>query len=325
MEDSGSDSAGSGSESQKWDALRTRFQDSIMADTKLLSLAQNVGSDDWPIKGADETASKYVNFTDEELMMLPEIGPHPERIALLMEILTETLAFDDPFGEMVEQVEASYETEDNIRKTMAKLELPDAYPISLTSFTEETKKFCEAEDIETLAQFARFSQHMAENIVVGGDFRSLLNALANVDEAGIAQYIPFRPLATGLHLGEGIGLLVNSLGKDERLSLLQHYGARLTPDEDHGRRRLSTDEIEQVEAHLQYKLGPVIDWFEVEKEKLVTQILADEISVERFFVHLDDTQTELLAANTLNKLLDSLGIGTSQKKKGFFSRMFGKS
>ena len=187
MDESGTQSAGSGDKSQKWEEIRARFQESIMADTKLISLAQNVGTTDWPIKGADETPSKYLSLTHDELMMLPEIGPHPERIDLLVEILSETLAFDDPFGEMVEQVEASYETEDNIRKTMAKLELPEDFPIALTSFTEETKKFCEAEELETLGQFARFSQHMAENIVVGGDFRSLLNALANVDESGIAQ------------------------------------------------------------------------------------------------------------------------------------------
>jgi hypothetical protein len=166
---------------------------------------------------------------------------------------------------------------------------------------------------------------MAENIVVGGDFRSLLNALANVDEAGIAQYIPFRPLATGLHLAEAVGLLVNAQGKDERYSLIQHYGGRLTPEQDHGRRRLSSDEIEQVEVHLQYKLNPIVDWFELEKEKLVTRLLADEITVDRFFVHLDNPHRELLAKHTFDKYLENLGIGSAAKKKGFFSRIFGKS
>ena len=47
---------------------------------------------------------------------------------------------------------------------------------------------------------------MAQNVIVGGDFRKLLNALSHVDEQAIAEVLPFRRGATGLHLIEALAL-----------------------------------------------------------------------------------------------------------------------
>ena len=43
------------STAKDWDEVRTAFATSIMVDTSLSSLAQNLDAPDWPLKGKDET------------------------------------------------------------------------------------------------------------------------------------------------------------------------------------------------------------------------------------------------------------------------------
>jgi hypothetical protein len=45
---------------------------------------------------------------------------------------------------------------------------------------------------------------MSQNVIVGGDFRRLLNALSHVDEATLAETLPFRVGTGGLHLPEAL-------------------------------------------------------------------------------------------------------------------------
>lgn len=45
-----------------WDEVRASFASSIMVDTALSSLAQNLEGPDWPIKGPDETPAAYIDL-----------------------------------------------------------------------------------------------------------------------------------------------------------------------------------------------------------------------------------------------------------------------
>src|SRR3954467_7109443 len=96
------------STAKDWDEIRTAFASSIMVDTSLNSLAQNLDGPEWPIKGKDETAAKYIDLSfDEAVEVLQLKGQKPERMDQLVSLLKETLAFDSPFGDMVEQTEAA--------------------------------------------------------------------------------------------------------------------------------------------------------------------------------------------------------------------------
>jgi hypothetical protein len=76
------------STAKEWDEVRGAFASSIMADTALSSLAQNLDAPDWPIKGKDETPGKYIDLTFEEAVeMLQLKGQKPERIDQLISIL----------------------------------------------------------------------------------------------------------------------------------------------------------------------------------------------------------------------------------------------
>jgi hypothetical protein len=88
---------------------------------------------------------------------------------------------------------------------MARIAIPANFPISLTALSPDTVEFCKLENLKTLGEFAVFAQGMSQNVIIGGDFRKLLNALSNLDESTLADILPFRKGAKGLHLVEALG------------------------------------------------------------------------------------------------------------------------
>jgi hypothetical protein len=185
-----------------WNEVRSAFAASLMVDTSLNSLAQNLDGPEWPIKSKEETPAKYVDLGFEEMqemLALKGLSNHSDK---LITILKETLAFDAPFGDMVEQTQASSQKDNQMLKNMAKLGIPEIFPIELTALDLGTMEFCAMEKLTTLGEFAIFAQGMSQNVIVGGDFRKLLNALSHIDEMTVAELLPFRPGSTGLHLLE---------------------------------------------------------------------------------------------------------------------------
>ena len=194
------------STAKDWDEVRAAFSTSIMVDTAISSLAQNLDAPDWPIKGKAETPASYIDLNFEEVTeMLQLKGQKPERLDQLISILKETLAFDSPFGEMVAQAEVSAVRENQMLKNLLKLGIPENFPIALTGLEAGTLEFCKLEKLSTLGEFAVFAQNMSQNVIVGGDFKKLLNALSHVDEGALAEVLPFRRGARGLHLVEALG------------------------------------------------------------------------------------------------------------------------
>jgi hypothetical protein len=193
------------STAKDWDDVRTAFATSIMVDTSINSLAQNLDGPEWPIKTKEDTPARYIDLSYEEVVELLQLkGQQPERLDQLIGILKETLAFDNPFGDMVEQTQAAAERENTLLKNLAKLGIPENFPIELTSLEAGTLEFCKLESLSTIGEFAVFAQSMSQNVIVGGDFRKLLNALSHVDEGALAEALPFRRGHKGLHLVEAV-------------------------------------------------------------------------------------------------------------------------
>jgi len=193
------------STTKQWDEVRSAFAASIMVDTSLHSLAQNLDGPAWPFRSKDDTPAKYIDLTfDEVVEMLQLKGQLPELVDNLIVILEETLAFDTPYGEMVEQAQTTSQRENPVLKNLAKLGIPENFPIELTSLGAEALEFCRLEKLSTLGEFAVSSQSMAQNVIVGGDFRRLLNALSHVDQDALAETLPFRRGQKGLHLVEAV-------------------------------------------------------------------------------------------------------------------------
>lgn len=314
---------------KEWDEVRKKFRTSIMADTSLHSLAQNLEGDAWPVSGDEEKPSKYIDFTYDELLMLPEIAGQSARADLLVGILKETLAFDDPFGDMVEQVEESAAKENPILKTLARLEIPPAFPLQLVNLTEGTRIVCASEGVKTLGEFANLAQQMSTRVVIGGDFRSLLNALTHGDEAGIGEFLPFRRGALGLHLPEALGLAVAELSRADQVALALAYGATLPPAQVPVAPKLDGAKREALERQVKLRLDAAIAWFKDQHTAACTQIKQGQ-AFERYLVPINDPAREAIVAHLARA---SFGAGESKlaseaatepKKTGFFARLFGR-
>ena len=279
------------STAKDWDEARAAFSTSIMVDTALNSLAQNLDAPDWPIKGKDETPSKYIDLSFDEVAELLQLkGQKPDRIDQLIGLLKETLAFDSPFGEMVTQTAAAAERDNQLLKNLTKLGIPQNFPIALTALDAGTLEFCQLEKLVTLSEFAVFAQGMSQNVIVGGDFRKLLNALSHVDEASLAEVLPFRRGAKGLHLPESL--------------------AQAT------RKKNSAAHAELATT-----------WFRDELTAIERDV-AGGGALGRHFIRLGDAALEARAADLLRphlRLPAGVSAAAPEKKKGgFFGRLFGK-
>jgi hypothetical protein len=270
-----------------WDDVRAAFATSIMVDTSINSLAQNLDGPEWPIKSKDDTPAKYIDLSFEEVLEFLQLkGQAPERVDQLVGILKETLAFDDPFGDMVEQTQAAAERDNTLLKNLAKLGIPENFPIELTSLEAGTLEFCKLESLSTLGEFAVFAQSMSQNVIVGGDFRKLLNALSHVDEAALAEALPFRRGHKGLHLVEAVALAARTNDGPARTELATTWFA---------------NEIAAIERDL-----------------------AAGGSLERYFVALGDPALEQRAVDLLRPHLRMPAAQAQEKKRsglfGWFSR-----
>lgn len=316
--------------STEWDDIRKKFRHSIMADTPLTSLAQNLDTKEWPNAGEEEKPSKYIEFSYDELMMMPEIAGSADKADHLIGILKETLAFDDPFGDMVAQVEETSAKDNPILKTLARLNIPATYPLALANFSEGTRVVCASEGVKTIGEFANLGQQMSTRVVLGGDFRNALNALTHGDEEGIGQFLPFRKGSTGLHLAEAIGLIVAGLPRPDQLALAKAYGAKLNAADSAAAKALPKEQLEKLETGLRTSLNASFDWFKDQKAGL-EKLVQDGGSYERYFIVINDPVRETIAAKitaTALKVGAKSAVASSapgeQKKGGLFSRLFGK-
>ena len=189
---------------KEWDQLRTAFSTSILVDTALSSLAENLDQLSWPLKGPGETPAAYIDFDFAELQLELSARGQPKAAELLVQILRETLAFDQPFGEMVRDTQRAEERDSPMLRTLSRLGIPEDFPLSLCSLDVPARDLCQLEQIDTIGQLALFAQRLSQGVIVGGDLRRLLNALAHVDEKALAELLPFRPGSTGLHLAEAL-------------------------------------------------------------------------------------------------------------------------
>lgn len=302
----------------EWDELRRNFRGSIMMNTDLNKLAQNIGAQ-WPLRGEEETPQKYVSMTLEELLMYPELASKPERIQLLRDILSETLAFDDPFGDMVEQVDSSSKKDESAFKTLRKLDIPSDFPIKLVHFPKATHEFCQAEGIATLNDFIAFSQNMAQSIVVGGDFRRLLNSLTHQDNDVIAEYLPLNKSEGKLNIVESFGLLAGEFKPAEQKAIIQHSGGSLPSAGLENAPSLDTNSTESVLTKAKEAAKTRLAYFSSQAEQLHEVLNKDRSRQERYFVSIDNPARESTAL-ALAKIAFDLDI--PQKKKGFWKRLF---
>ena len=288
---------------QEWDHVRAAFASSLMVDLPLSSLAQNLEGPDWPIKGATETPAAYIDLPyDEALELLALKGLGPGHLDKLIGILTETLSFDEPFGEMVNQNAAAAERENPVRRNLARAGIPESFPLALCELSADIQDFCRLEKITTLGEFALFTQEMSQNVIVGGDFRALLNALSHFDENVLARHLPYRPGASGLYLIEAVAHAVRPLSAEDRAALAADPASS------------SVD--------LQARINQLANHFD-EQAAAITKQLGSGTTAARIVAVLDDPALEPAVAAIIDHRL-APPPAEPVEKKGWFGKLFGR-
>lgn len=279
--------------SNAWERLRERFAGSEMRDMELNILGQNAGKS-WPFKGSDETPAKYLDFDFDDLGSVPGLVGKKRRVQVLMDILTETLAFDDPFGDMADKVEADGQHDVTYERVIVRFEIPEEYPARFIACDAEGRALIKEQGCETLGEVIRAVADLPFDSNGAGDLKAFLNLLGHKDELGIGRYIPYRRGKPGLHLAEAIGLIAANVPENLQLELLSQTGFNLTPEEDVQLEASSTLTLEgQLKTALD-QIDAVTAWFADEAAEL-QQLIEGGGSYERYFITINNSRTERIA------------------------------
>jgi hypothetical protein len=303
---------------EEWDYIRRRYSSSILSETEIGKLGQNVGIS-WPFKGRGETPAKYTDYDFEELKTVPGFIGKVSRVKVLMDILRETLAFDSPFGDLVASLEIGSLEDATFTHSLDKLGIPEDFPATLMHFSEDTQELLKNEGVGTLIECVHFCQNIAQGIPIGGDdLKGFLNSLAQKDEWVMAKHMPYRRGERGLHLAEAIGLLCEGLDTPTQLYFMQEGGITLSDEEQEALASSSKLNIEASVKCALDKLAKVLEWFSAEAPEL-QQAFATGGSPERFFITINELRRERMAVE-LSKLYFA---PKREKKSGFLGRIFG--
>jgi hypothetical protein len=156
---------------------------------------------------------------------------------------------------------------------------------------------------------------MPPQVIVGGDLRTFLNALAHVNETALAAILPFRPGSKGLHLPEALGQLVSTLPVGERLALFKRWGGELTEAEAAEAADVSKQQLAEMEAALRERANGVFRLLPGELAALPARI-AESGSLERYLVVLGDPQKEALAAKLLEPMISPPDTASTEGPTG---------
>lgn len=302
----------------EWDHLRERFAGSALNKTEIAILGQNAGIA-WPFKGKGETPEKYIQYDFEELKSVPGLVGKKSRVRKLMDILRETLAFDDPFSDLAHSLEAESEEDLTFERILNKYNIDPDFPSHLLHFSPEVESLIKREKIETLVELVHYGQKTAPSDIEAKDLKDFLNGLAHKDEKGIANHIPFRPNVWGLHLIEAIGLIAERLPEQAQAHLLSLAGVPLSRQDQAVLETLDREAAEASLATAQGRVAQAKDWFKEESSDL-EQAFEREGGPERLFIAINNPNRERLGL-----ALASLSLGyVDHKKPGLFGKLFGR-
>lgn len=274
----------------EWDALRLAFHGSPLVDAPLTALAQNIDGCAWPLDDAEERPSAYIDLPyGEALGRLRLLDLPAARLDTLADILRSTLAFDESFGAMAAVASGAEAAADPLARKLARLGIPADFPIALCNLPPGTLNFCEREGLHTLGAFLDFSRGASRTVIVGGEFRDLLNAVGHTDEETLARYLPFRPRASGLHLVEAFGHLVRPLGVEARIALARDPAS--------------------AESGLRARASKLADYFPDQCARLRAAV-AEGAPYTRLVVSLDDLSLESAVAGLLRLHLETTSPAT---------------
>ncbi len=267
----------------QWDEVRVAFHGSLLGEIALSTLAQNIDGCTWCGDDPAECPAAYIDLPREEVLArLAARGLPPSSLDELVAILRGTLSFDESFGEMLEIAGKSEARSDVVARHLERLGIPATFPVSLCALSPGTLDFCAREQILTVWDFLHFARGASRQVIIGGEFKDLLNAVTHIDEDTLATLLPYRKKTSGLHLVEALGLLLSRLGPEARLIIARSPAA--------------------APGELRAEVARRIAYFSDQAAQLRAQ-LQNGIPLSRLVVSLDDLSAEAAVAALLGLYL----------------------
>lgn len=307
---------------EEWEHLRERFRDSALNDTDLSILGQNAGIS-WPFKGSDETPLKYIQYDFEELKSVPGLIGKKARIKNLMNILRETLAFDDPFSDLVDAVESDGEIDETFERILERYNVSGKYPARFIRFGVETQVLIEEQDLESLVAVIHYGQSLSHDVAIGAELKAFLNGIAHEHTPTLKAHLPYRSGERGLYLAEAVGLVAMDMDVTVQLELLHQSGLTLTEAEEAQRKQASPSEVESALKVAVAKVADLCTWFTEESDEL-KQVYSSGGSPERYFIAINDLRLERIAVTLARVHYGIPGISEGRSFLGKISGLFGR-
>jgi hypothetical protein len=255
----------------------------------------------------------------DELYEVPGLIGKKSRVRKLMDILRETLAFDDPFSDLVDSVELDGVEDHTFERILAKFNIPSEYPAKLVKFKKTTYDLLRAESPGTLLDVIRLGQLMPHDEPEGEELRFFLNGLAHMDEERMARHLPYRRGDRGLFLPEEIGLTASRLDPSVQAAILQQSGLELTEEETANLSKTASSL--QVEADVKAAIESIAracEWFSDEANKL-KEAFSNGTDPNRYFIPIQDPKVERIAL-----ALARIHLGLSDcERSGIIGRISG--
>jgi hypothetical protein len=287
----------------QWDEVRVAFHGSLLGEISLSNLAQNIDGCVWISNEPSDCPVAYIDLSYEDVIAKFEArGLPPGRIDDLVAVLRGTLSFDESFGEMLEIAGQTEARSDVVARNLERLGIPATFPVSLCALAPGTLDFCNREQLHTLWDLLVFARGASRQVIIGGEFRELLNAITHIDEDTLATLIPFRRKTSGLYLIESLGLLVSPLDIESRIQIAR------SP--------------ETASGELRAEIARRIAYFPDQVERLREQS-AQGTPLARLVVSLEDLGTEAAVAALLGLYLMPAAVKplppvTPRRPRGFF-------
>lgn len=303
---------------EEWETLCYQLTESFMAETSLAKLALNMGLK-WPIRGAEECPRKYISYSLEELAEMPEFFGKGNRLEVLYRILKEAQSFDDPFRQMVSHLDEVAKSENEALRSLRELEIPEDYPVSLAGFAPEVQTLCMAEEMSTISELIAFSQRCAKSVVLGGDFRSFLNALCHLDVANLRRYLPVREGSKGIHLAESISLLARQLPDSFAASLLKMYQLSCDKPAWAEARQLGREEMNELVGELKGALEDRFKLMPNQAQQMRHALESGQAATVRYFAPIGDPAIEDLC-----QAMAMAALGIKPRGGSLFNRLLSR-